>query len=134
MNLTSKSRVVVALVALVSMLFMQLALAGYACPELKLAADFAAMVKTSTAATEMPGCAQMDGVQPSLCHASAHTQHQSLEKHEVPLVQAFIPALISLILIPTPVASSLTPFQFSSIRQSGAPPPPLSIRNCCFRI
>ena len=140
MKFSRPSRVISAFLALVSMLFMQIVLAGYVCPkpgaELSMPrmAAMAAMAAMSATAIDMPGCEQMDVVQPSLCHASVYTVHQSLDKHESPSVQPFVPASISLILVHAvpPVPSSQ--FAFNTTRQSGAAPPPLAIRNCCFRI
>ena len=134
MKLTRQSRIVVALVALASMLFMQLVLAGYVCPKVNIEAAASEMMSMSTMSVGMPDCDQIDPVQPGLCHASAYAVHQSLDKHELPPVQPFVPAAMSLVLASLVISPSANPSEFNTARQSGAPPPPLAIRNCCFRI
>lgn len=134
MKLTGQSRVIAALLALVSMLFMQLVLAGYVCPKASVDSSASEMAAMSTTVSDMPGCDQMDTAQPSLCHASTHATHQSLDKHELPSVQPFVPTTMSLVLVNLVIPSSTSPFERNTARQSGAPPPPLAIRNCCFRI
>lgn len=134
MKFTRPSRLVAALLALVSMLFMQLVLAGYVCPKASADVPMSGMVPMSATAAEMPGCEQTDIAQPSLCHASAHAVNQSLDKHELPSVQPFVPAAMSLVLVHVVVRSPSNPVELNTARQSGGPAPPLAIRNCCFRI
>lgn len=116
------------------MLFMQLVLAGYVCPKASLDVPAAGKVAMSEMVVDMPGCDQMNVDQPSLCHASAHTVHQSLDKHESPSVQPFVPAAIALVLVHVVVLTPPSSFERNTTRLSGAAPPPLAIRNCCFRI
>src|SRR4051794_23372708 len=78
-------RVLTALIALVSLLFMQLAVAAYACPM---------QAKVKPAAMAMADCHQMDRMTPSLCQAHAEAGKQSLDKAPTPLVQPFIPAAV----------------------------------------
>ena len=134
MKLTRQPRVIAALLALVSMLFMQLVLAGYVCPKASVDASLSAKVTMSTAVSDMPDCDQMDSGQPNLCHASTYGVHQSLDKHELPSVQPFVPAAIALVLVNIVIPASANPFELDTARLSGAPSPPLAIRNCCFRI
>lgn len=131
MKLSGPSRFVAAFIALFCMLFMQLAIAGYACPELKieLVSTAAAM---SDAAGSMPGC--MDMEQPSLCSAHAQAGDQSLDKAAHPQVQSFIAATLELVCDATPPASGPMSVQLDSIPLTRITAPPLSIRNCCFRI
>ena len=137
MKLTRPSRVAAALLALVSMMFMQLVLAGHVCPKAggdAPVSEMSAMSAMSTMAVDMPGCDRVDTVQPSLCHASAHAVHQTLDKPEMPAVQPFVASAIALVLVDHVLPTPANPFELDTIRQSGAPPPPLAIRNCCFRI
>ena len=134
MKSSRPSRVIAATLALVSMLFMQIVLAGYVCPKPAMDSSVPGMSAMSATAVDMPGCEQMDVVQPSLCHASVHAVHQSLDKHESPSVQPFVPASISLILVHAIPRVPSGQFAFNTTRQSGAAPPALAIRNCCFRI
>lgn len=128
-------RLFAAFAALFCMLYMQLAVASYACPNLSAGRDGAGMAMSPHANMEdMPGCAGMDAQQPSLCHAHSHAGNQALDKPELPQMQPFVAvetmqALIFIDTVFRPLA-----------RQPGAPllqhaiAPPLSIRNCCFRI
>lgn len=123
MKLRRSSRIVAALVALFSMLFMQLAVASYRCP-----------VNDIAAAMETP-CESMDPSQPSLCKAKASdlVAKQSLDKPDVPPVLPFIPSdLAGLVLAadwtPLPAAAATAP---PSLARSTAPP--ITIENCCFR-
>lgn len=134
MKLTRQPRIIAAFVALASMLFMQLVLAGYVCPKVNIEAAASEMMTMSTMSIGMPDCDQIDPVQPGLCHASAYAVHQSLDKHELPPVQPFVRAAMSLVLAGLVIPTSGNSSEFNTVRQSGAPPPPLAIRNCCFRI
>lgn len=132
MKLTLRSRVVTALIALMSLLFMQSAIATYACPiwQTTLDASSGAMTMDDT----MSGCEGMDKVQPNLCHAHADSGNQSLDKPEVPHVQPFIAASLALTLIPVDVVSQQVAVIPGASGMTRATAPPLSIRNCCFRI
>ncbi|MGV8893202.1 MAG: hypothetical protein ACOH2K_09745 [Burkholderiaceae bacterium] len=133
MKLSRPSRFVAACIALLSMLFMQLAVAGYACPELKI--DLVSQsVALSTDAGSMPGCASMDAELPSLCHAHAQVGKQSLDKPALPDVQPFIAVALPLAFDASPPAYSLIAVRPDSFLLTRITAPPLSIRNCCFRI
>ena len=115
MKLPRKYRFLTALIALFGMLFMQLAVASYACPT-------------------MPGCDQLDPAQPALCHAHCQDGKASLDKAEAPVVS---PAAVIVSALPAPLAP------LAALGLPGAEPasflqrstaPPISIRHCCFRI
>src|SRR5438445_9556193 len=98
MKLSRPSRFAAALIALLSMLFMQLAVAGYACPELQMGqAGASAAMSTDAADQNMVGCQGMDKAQPSLCHAHDQAGNQSLDKAELPHVQPFMAAALTLV-------------------------------------
>ena len=136
MTILRPSRVIGALLAIISMLFMQLVLAGYVCPKAPVDAPAASMSVSAgpVAMADMPDCEQMDVVQPGLCHANAHPLDPSLQKPELPSVQPFVASTIALVLMHVVEPTVSNQFQRNSVRQSGAPPPPLAIRHCCFRI
>ncbi|HYC41627.1 MAG TPA: hypothetical protein VEB70_01420, partial [Noviherbaspirillum sp.] len=72
MRFTRHSRFVTALVALFSVLFMQLAVAAYACPTIKATPEIAAQAGWASAEShsEMGGCeGGVDVEQPALCFA-----------------------------------------------------------------
>jgi hypothetical protein len=133
---SSRHRLFGAFIALIGMVFMQLAVAGYLCPNTNQGPDEVAMVMTPDMPDmpDMPGCDKLDPVQPSLCHVQAHANHQSLDKPPLPDVQPFVPGALAL------VVKSIEPAYHSPVRpQFGsllthATAPPLSIQNCCFRI
>ena len=133
MKLSRPSRRFTVLLALVSLLFMQLAVAAYACPSLNLqqlhdtagvSADHAAMT----------GCEGMDMEQPSLCHAHDQTGNQSLDKPEAPHVAPFMPAALLLAVNALDVTVPATALQPEMPLLQHATSPPLAIRHCCFRL
>lgn len=125
-----RSRLFAAMLALVSMLFMQLALAGYTCPDLTSRQGFEA-----AALADMPDCQDMDLVQPNLCQAYGQSGNQSLDKPGLPQVQPFVAAALTLVLFEVRLAASaaamLPPDAFLLTRATA---PPLAIQNCCLRI
>lgn len=128
-------RFVAALIALVGMLFMQLAVASYACPGVMMGqGDHAVTVPADNADQNMSGCQGMDEAQPNLCHAYGHTGSQSLDKPDLPQVQPFVAVGLALPLISIDITHrpAATPPEADQLTRSTAPP--LSIRNCCFRI
>lgn len=117
MSVFRTSRVVAALIAVVSVLFMQFAVASYACPVVK-----------------MDNCHGMDMEQPSLCHVHDQAGNQSLDKPPAPPVAPFVPAtLVTLLVIDEPVQSSQAD-RADTFFLTRATAPPLAIRHCCFRI
>lgn len=117
-----------AVIALFSILFMQLAVASYACPS--LGAD---QVKQAMA-DEMPGCKDMDPVQPSLCHAYGQSGDQSLDKPAVPPLQPFLAIGFGLPATPMATSHRVSLALPHSTFLTHATAPPAAIRNCCFRI
>ncbi|OGB32467.1 MAG: hypothetical protein A3F78_12895 [Burkholderiales bacterium RIFCSPLOWO2_12_FULL_61_40] len=126
------SRLITAFLMLVSLLFTQLAVAGYVCPSgFETAAQITAMAQA-----DMP-CAQsmaasMDDTQPNLCHAYCQAGRQTADKYELP-TPLDISMLSTGIFLPvrTPVFWG-APLQLPHLKRATAPP--LSIRHCCFRI
>lgn len=135
MKITRPSRMLAALVALFSLLFMQLAVAAYACPgESTRGGHMSLHVAADSGGADMEGCMGMDKDQPSLCHAYDQKNIQSHEKPSIPPVAPFAPVLLlgSFVAL-EPVDSSLPGSPAPSfLARSTAPP--LAIRNCCFRI
>jgi hypothetical protein len=127
-----RHRVFTVLFALCSLLFMQLALAGYSCP------GFESRVQEIAAMAEahMP-CAGsmsmvMDDEQPALCHAHCQSAQPATDSQplQVPVLAVdngsfpLAPVIGELRERVPPLASLL----------ARATAPPLSIRNCCLRI
>ena len=127
-----KSRLFTVLVALVSLLFMQLAVAGYAC---ETDASKAAQAKLAVM-TAMP-CAEsmvmaVDESQPSLCHAHCQAAEQSADKYQVPSATdvALLPSGLTLDGA-FPMFASVA-LQAPYLQRTTAPP--LAIQNCCLRL
>lgn len=122
------------LCGLVSFLFMQMAVAGYACPGSSASPHAAAMTdmaKAGNPCTESM-LLNMDDAQPNLCLAHCQTGHQSADKYHVPslptaaLVGSMLAYSVDIPLLPA------APLQMPHLMRTTAPP--LAIRNCCFRI
>jgi hypothetical protein len=130
MSLRRKQRVVAALIALFSMLFMQLAVASYACPGVQAAMTDA----MSDDAAAMPDCEDDGASRSALCHAHCQDGKSSLDKPEVRTV-APAAGLLSAIVVaadPAPPGRQAGFDSPSLLRRTTAPP--ISIRHCCFRI
>ncbi len=124
-----------AFIALFAMLFMQLALASYVCPDEPLGTETAAVPAHVVAEYEaMPGCVEVDMEQPGLCHAHAQVGNQSMDKPDVPQIQPFVAHGFTQKLLTVDVFRSTTNPGFPASLIARATAPPLSIRNCCFRI
>ena len=135
MRLLRSSRFAAALVALFSMLFMQLAVASYVCPGESIGGhSFAGAMADMPVDHAMTDCEDMDPVQPHLCHAYDQSDNQSLDKPQLPVVQPFIATGMAVpIGAVTPVYVPDTPLA-DGVRLAHAIAPPIAIRNCCLRI
>lgn len=124
------SRFITAFIVLISVLFMQLAVAAHACPDRQIAQ---AMVTAHGDGHHHAACCEGDGAS-ALCETHCAPDSVSLDKAATPDVPPF-------------VAIPLRSAGLDTVRPAdpGPPPavdpfstrikaPPLSIRNCCFRI
>jgi hypothetical protein len=136
MTLTRRLRFLTALIALVGLLFAQLAVAGYSCPAHQAGITSApAAASANSDDQRMPGCGQMDKELPSLCHAHAQVGNQSLDKPELPSLPPFSAAALTLVVTHIAMPDfSVDHFPQSSPLLARITAPPLSIRHCCFRI
>ncbi|MEC4722856.1 MULTISPECIES: hypothetical protein [Noviherbaspirillum] len=136
MRKSRPSRIVAALVALFSVLFMQFAVAAYACPTLHLgqANDTMDMSADVNGMATMSGCAGVDIEKPNLCQADSHKGKLSLDKPELPNVPSFAPAQLLAIVIPVHLSIPSAPSTSPAGILARTTAPPLSIRHCCFRI
>jgi hypothetical protein len=135
MKISCSSRILTAIVAIFSMLFMQLAVASYACPGMSTGSPNGGQ-SANAVATDMPDCEGMDPAQSTLCHLYAHGEpsKQSLEKTPVPDIQPFVPVALVLDLRFFDVASIPEAKPYLPIALTRTTAPPIAIRNCCFRI
>jgi hypothetical protein len=133
MKLTRPSRVAAAILALFSMLFMQLAIAAYACPGMMPMSgqmDMSAM----SADQNMEHCKGMDLKAPSLCYAHDQAGNQSLDKPGTPQIQPFTAIGLALPMVSVPYTAAQSQSVVKSVVLARTTAPPISIRNCCFRV
>lgn len=126
------THLITVLFALVSLLFMQLAVVSYACPK---DASKVTQVKIMAEA-DMP-CAEsmvmaVDEGQPSLCHAHCQATEQSADKYQVP-------SAIAVGLLPSGLTLDGVFPLFANVAQQApylqrTTAPPLAIQNCCLRL
>ncbi|HSV53758.1 MAG TPA: hypothetical protein VLJ57_16695 [Burkholderiaceae bacterium] len=131
-----RPRQFIALLALASLLFMQLAVASYACPgapSSKVAelAELAAMAQAGMPCAETMSFS-MDETQPNLCRAHCQAGQQTADKYEMPpLASAGLANIVYAPLI-APFISTGASLQAPLLRRATAPP--LAVQHCCFRI
>jgi hypothetical protein len=127
-----RHRLITVLFALVSLLFMQLAVASYACPGYAQKTSEAAAMANSGMPCDESMLLNMDDEQPSLCHAHCQPGQQSADTHALPspVAVSALPAAFTLS-VTVPVFSK-APLQAPHLKRVTAPP--VTIRNCCFRI
>jgi hypothetical protein len=134
MKLTRTFRLFTALVAILSVLFMQHAVAAYLCPGASMGAGSTALMMK--AMPDMPGCTGMDTDQSTLCHvySQGDAARQSLDKPPAVGHPAFVPVvmMLSLAIFDLPVLQPVDPPAYIALARPVAPP--IAIRNCCFRI
>ena len=123
-------RFVSAVVALLSLLFMQVALAAYACPNL-IPAKNTPMLDSS--GQPMANCTEADKQSPALCYADTHKQSPSLDKPDAPSVMPFVATGFALPLLWPEDGASMPNPPLVFLHASGTSPP-IAIRHCCFRL
>ena len=133
MNRSSFTRIIAVVLAIVSMLCMQFALATYVCPGM---AQNGAIMMTDSGSVEMPGCDGMDVKQAALCHAHAQDQSskQTFDKTDFPPVTPFINGQLVLTLTPVIVLSPSHRLAYSLKYPAHSPAPPIAILHCCWRV
>lgn len=136
MKLVRYSRVVAALIALMSILFAQLAVAAYVCPSTQLSQALAS-IQEDRAAIELshsPDCEESGSGASVLCHAHGQVGTQSLDKPPVPNIAPFAAVTLLVAVIQNDGLSRIDSYTIDPSTLRRATAPPLSIRNCCFRI
>ncbi|GJI93593.1 hypothetical protein RugamoR57_03110 [Duganella caerulea] len=130
MKTTRFTRLLTAIVALFSMLYMQLAVASYVCPGVPAGSQ-----DGPVAMVDMPDCQDMDAAQPQLCHLHANGEpaKQSLDS-PAPDVPPFVPSalILELQLVDAVLLPDAASYRPVALTRTTAPP--VAIRNCCFRI
>jgi hypothetical protein len=122
------TRKLAACIGLSAMLFAQLAVSAYACPAISAA------VESAQAAHTPPchGSVSNDSDQPALCQAHCQDGQQNVNDLQPFALAAFVPAFIVTII--DSAAQMLEQVRPASPSLLHSTSPPLSIRNCCFRI
>jgi hypothetical protein len=123
-------RLITVLIALFSLLFMQLAVAGYACPVAGKVSEIAAMAEAGMPCAGEMAAADID--QPGLCHAHCQSTHQTVDKVQAPTPMGAVATGFTYTIEPVRVSPPASPAQAPLLLRSTAPP--IAVRNCCFRI
>jgi hypothetical protein len=133
MKSSRSTRFVAAVIAVISLLFTQFAMASYVCPGATTPA-LMTMAAADNGMADMDHCSGMDKAQPTLCHAHNHSDPQSLNKPDLPSVLPFlvIGQVLSVVLLDASMAPPGIITALPSL--SHATEPPMAIRHCCFRI
>ncbi len=120
-------RLTTAFIVVLSLLFSQLALASYVCPQ---EADVEAMVALMEAG--LP-CSGMDTQQPALCHEHAATPAKSFEAFKLPAVaMAAIFQVLELPFVLDALAAQAVPATAGT--EVHPPPDPLFLTTLRFRV
>jgi hypothetical protein len=132
MTLKRAMRKWIALLGVSAILFAQIAVAAYACP-----AFASSQVNEQASAMDMSNsdapCAEMDVKQANLCIEHCQYGQQSLDHPVAPAVFAVADLPYFLVRPADPaVLGSTQEYAPSLLTRTTAPP--LSVRNCCFRI
>lgn len=136
MKLSRRSRFVATLLALISVLFTQLAVAGYVCPSMEIAQAIESIATPAAAIDhhDMAGCDGIAVEKPVLCQHQSQVSKQSLDKPELPHVSPFMATMLvqAVSHADSSYQSVTAPAENRLLTRTTAPP--LSIWNCCFRI
>ena len=125
-----RNRPVSAILALFCLLFMQLAVAAYACPKL-MPSPSTPMLDGS--GEQMVDCAEMDRESPTLCHEHTYEPTPSLDKPATPSVLPFVAAGFAPTLL-WPEQTLTMPRPPRVFLHASGTSPPIAIRHCCFRL
>lgn len=134
MKFPHRSRVVAALIALLSTLFTQLAVAAYVCPSVQVAHALA--VQAQQAATDhhnSPNCDEDVPDRSPLCQTHLQTGAQSVDRPPLPEIAPFFAITLLASIADNDAFSDLIRATSPRILMR-SPAPPLSIQNCCLRI
>ena len=136
MWLSPKPRIITALLTLLSVLFMQLAVAAFACssPRLGNVFDLAVLPMDVNAQQHRLGCKGVHAATSALCHAHCHPDSQLLDTPTLPNDFPFVASTSTLVVSNencVPHAISPPDINLSLARTTS---PPLIIQYCHFRI
>ena len=122
----------IALLGVSAILFAQIAVAAYACPAFASSQVNEQVTAMDMSNTEAP-CVEMDANQANLCVEHCQYGQQSFDHPVAPVVFAVADLPYILVRLGDPaVVGSTQEYAQSLLTRITAPP--LSVRNCCFRI
>ena len=134
MTWNRRKRFAIVLFALVNLLFMQLALAAYACPA-ALSAEASAQL-ADMKASGMPCAESMalatDEAQPGLCAAHCKSDQQTSDKHELTVPQALDEPASDYPLLRLQLPARVPPREAPLLVLTSEPS--VALRHCCFRL
>ena len=120
-------RLTTAFFVVLSLLFSQLALASYVCPQ---QADMQAMAAMAKAG--MP-CDAMDQAQPTLCHQQAADPGKTFEAVKLPTVS--LPMIVQMLELPQVLdAGEARTLALADTREARPPPDPLFLSTLRLRV
>lgn len=127
-----RHRLITLLFAMVSLLFMQFAVARYVCPSEMAGATESSLARAHDGmpcAASMPTA--MDDEQTGLCQAHCQADQQSADTYIVPVLLMLPAITYNFAQVDTSQISQGVTLQAPLLKRTTAPP--LSVRNCCFR-
>lgn len=137
MRLSRQSKAFVAMFVFVSILFSQFAVAAYACPGSMgdTTVALTAVVSDANDHAYMADCSEHSSMVPSaLCHAHCQPDGQSLDRAVHPDISPFIATTLIASLIHPLVTRQTVALRIKEGYLIRVTAPPISVRNCCFRI
>jgi hypothetical protein len=132
MTLTRRRRFITVIFSLCALLFTQVALAAYACPGVAQAVEVAEMANAGMPCAQEMASDMMDSEQPGLCHAHCQAERQSADVYQLPVLATS--AELGAVLTLAPITEPSAPAVYAPLALRHGTGPPLSVRNCCFRI
>ena len=132
----SAQRLTITLLVVLSLLFSQLALANYVCPQPPQEASMPAMQMTSGEPCESMGMdagKPMDQDQPGLCHQHCANSPQTFDPVQVPTVS--LPVVVQVLVVPVVLdALDAESAHFAEVGQARPPPDPLFLSTRRLRV
>src|ERR1700712_2864804 len=120
-------RLTAAFFVVLSLLFTQLAMAGYSCPAEARAAAMAEMASSGMT------CDSMDTAQPALCHQHSTSAPQSFEAIKLPVASP--PMIVQALELPVVLdAADAVTTPFASTPEARPPPRPLFLSTLRLRV
>ncbi len=118
-----------AIIAILCLLWAQVAVAAYACPV--LLQDLESAVAAAGSGGDAPPCSEHDASRPGLCLAHCNPGTLSLTQYQVDTPPAILLPLHPVLPAPVPAAQCAPAVPAAPAQHAASPP--LSVLYCCFR-